>query len=94
MTMTTEPDEGRATVVPETVIVPPGVRVWPPITKLLDDPAIIVDDPIVKAAAEVADPPPAAVRGVVCPLTTTAEPDEANEMVVPETVTWPPGVKV
>jgi hypothetical protein len=38
-------------VVPSTVMVPPGVRVWPPITNVVPEIAVYVCEPMVRSGA-------------------------------------------
>lgn len=86
-------DGAREIVVPLTVMTPPGVSVWPPMVKAVDEPAVKVEPPTVTTGAPVAAGA-AGARVWVLPLITTLEADGASEMVVPLTVITPPGVSV
>ena len=53
MTTSPLPDGASETIVPETVIEPPGVRVWLPMMKSDDGFAVYVAPPIVRRAGPV-----------------------------------------
>jgi hypothetical protein len=81
-------------VVPSTVMVPPGVRVCPPMTYVVPDIAVNVVDPTVSRGALVMTGWAAGVRRLVCPLITIAVAPIARDIVVPAMVMTPPGVSI
>lgn len=78
---------------PETVICPPGVKVWDPITKSEAAFSIMVDAPTVMTGGIVIKSD-GGERLNAEPSMTTAVGDTGREKVVPETVNTPPGVRV
>jgi hypothetical protein len=79
--------------VPLIVIAAPGFRVCPPMTYVVPDRAVKVFDPMVSRGAFVMTGWNACVRELVCPFMTTSEALGARDIVVPETVMTPPGVR-
>ena len=85
---------------PERVICPPGVNVWPSITKPDPEFPVYVEPAMVRtsAAPEFAGLPATPVfvglRISVLPAITAMVPSGASEIGVPETVISPPSVKV
>ena len=90
---TCEAEAARDMRVPEIVTTPPGVKVWESMMYwdwLFAEyvlPSMIKADGGMEAAID-------AIRGFVTPPTMSWEAEGAREMVVPEKVTTPPGVRV
>lgn len=92
ITRSEAPDAKDNVVPPGSVTVPPAVSVWPLIRYDEPELAVYVVPAMVKTGASVWLP----LEPNVCvtPLMTTPEPLLASEIVVPDTVMTPPGVRI
>lgn len=90
--MTTKDADGpRAMVVPETVMAPPGASVWPAMTKLEPEFAVICELPMVSTGA--GDRGWKRI-GVVAPFTIMLLAAASRDTVLPSTVMARPGARL
>ena len=94
-TIVDELPDPSETVVPDTVITPPGVRVWPFTVNLVTGTGANTLPSMVRAGADVIGPEGTGGRVSVCPFTTRIDALGPNEITVLLTViAGPPGARV